>query len=261
MPDEPEKFAIALGSAGTVNVEIERSSRAQRLTLRVCAGGRIVVVIPEEFRGNALATAQKFASDNALWLKKALTRERRRPHPAAKTLSAYLREFPKFSALGKTFQIEFGTASLEPFFVFRESSPVAFFCVRDGNADADAETILRQLAAKVLPMRARELAERCGVFVKKISVRAQHSRWGSCTTNGDLSLNWRLLLLPPEIQDHVIFHELAHRRHMNHSGEFWDRLNAWDPLTGTHDRELSAVWAPRIFSILPPNGDVPAGES
>lgn len=249
MASEFANFEISLGSAGSATVEIERSRRVRRLTLRVCAGGRVVAVVPEKFRGDVALEARKFAEENVLWLRRAIAREKRRPRTEHPTLFAYLRERPNLSALGRNFSLEFGSATLEPFYVFRERSPVAIFCVRGGNEDADAETLLRKLAASVIPPHAQALARRCGVFVRKVSVRAQNSRWGSCTANGDLSLNWRLLLLPPELHDHVILHELAHRRHMNHSGEFWDQLNAWDPLTGTHDSELSSVWAPRIFSI------------
>ncbi|MGN0860558.1 MAG: M48 family metallopeptidase [Candidatus Spyradosoma sp.] len=245
----PENFEISLGSAGTVSVALERSRRIRRMTLRVLPDGRVSVVVPESMRGDALAKARKFADANALWLRRALAKAARRDVPAPRALSAFLRERPAVSAFGKSFALEFGTASIEPFFVFRESSPVAVFCLRAGNEDADAETLLRKFAQTTLPPRARALADARGVSVGKISVRAQRSRWGSCTAEGALSLNWRLVLLPPELQDHVILHELAHRVHMDHSGEFWDLLNAWDPGAGTHDIALTRTWAPLIFSV------------
>ena len=244
-----EKFEISLGNAGAVEVAIERSRRIRRMTLRVLAGGRAAVVVPEKMRGDVFAKAKNFAEENALWLRRALERAKRADVPARRTLSEFLRERPTLSAFGKSFALEFGAASLEPFFVFRESSPLAVFCLRAGREDADAETLLRKFAQTTLPPRVRELAERCGVSIGKISVRAQRSRWGSCTASGDLSLNFRLVLLPPELQDHVIFHELAHRVHMDHSGEFWDLLNAWDPGAGTHDIALTRTWSPLIFSI------------
>lgn len=243
----PETFEISLGSAGTVSVAVERSRRLKRMTLRVLPGGRVVVSVPERARGNVAAAAEAFARENAVWLKRTLEKEKKRERPAAKSLADYLRERPQISALGKTFALEIGRASVEPFCVFRENSPVAVICVREDRESEDAEEILRKLAARVLPTRVRELSARCGVSAGRVTVRAQHSRWGSCTASGDLSLNWRLLLLPPELQDHVIFHELAHLRHMDHSGEFWDLLNSWDEKTGAHDRALSTIWTQTLF--------------
>ncbi|MBP3302342.1 MAG: DUF45 domain-containing protein [Opitutales bacterium] len=245
----PESFEIALGSAGTVNIEITRSRRAKRMTLRVLPGGKAVVVVPENARGDIIHKARAFADSNALWLKRALEKVRRTAPPSQKTLFEFLRERPALSAYGKSFVLEFGSASLEAFYVFRESSPVTVFCVRPEQESGDAERLLRKFAQHVLPEHARALAEKVGVRIGKISVRAQRSRWGSCTAEGDLSLNWRLVLLPPDLQNHVILHELAHRVHMDHSGEFWDLLNAWDEKTGTHDRELSKIWSPLIFSV------------
>lgn len=247
MPDDA--FEILLGSAGTARVSIERSRRIRRMTLRVLADGSPVVVVPENARGNVEAKARAFAEENALWLKRAIAKMERRGVPARRTLSAYLRERPALSAYGKSYAVEFGTASIEAFFVFRATSPVSVVCLRENHEDEDLARILREIAASVLPPRVRELAESRGVSVKKISVRSQRSRWGSCTAEGALSLNWRLVLLPPELQDHVILHELAHRVHMDHSGEFWDLLNAWDSAAGTHDRELSKKWSPLVFSV------------
>jgi predicted metal-dependent hydrolase len=86
------------------------------------------------------------------------------------------------------------------------------------------------------------LSRRVGVTVAQVGVRDQTSRWGSCSANGALSLNWRLVLLPPLLHDHVILHELSHRRHMDHSERFWNQLAAWDPQWKKHDRELTRRW-------------------
>ena len=80
---------------------------------------------------------------------------------------------------------------------------------------------LRRLAAKELPVRTRELALAHGIVIRRVSVRAQKTRWGSCSARGTISLNWRLIQVPPHVVDYLIIHELMHRREMNHSARFW----------------------------------------
>jgi predicted metal-dependent hydrolase len=62
-----------------------------------------------------------------------------------------------------------------------------------------------------------------------ISLREQKSRWGSCSSLGNLNFNWRLAHHPPAVIDYVIIHELAHRLHMDHSSAFWSVVKKYDP--------------------------------
>jgi predicted metal-dependent hydrolase len=80
---------------------------------------------------------------------------------------------------------------------------------------------LRRMAERELPSRTRELALLHGISVHRISVRAQKTRWGSCSARGTISLNWRLIQAPPRVVDYLIIHELMHRREMNHSARYW----------------------------------------
>ena len=76
----------------------------------------------------------------------------------------------------------------------------------------------------VLLHRVAYFAERMGVDYGRITIRNQKTRWGSCSSQGNLNFNWRLALLPPELLDYVVVHELAHRREMNHSRRFWSQV-------------------------------------
>jgi hypothetical protein len=80
---------------------------------------------------------------------------------------------------------------------------------------------LRRIAERELPPRTRALADRLGIKINRVTVRAQKTRWGSCSTRGAISLNWRLIQTPPEVVDYLIIHELMHRREMNHSKRYW----------------------------------------
>lgn len=83
------------------------------------------------------------------------------------------------------------------------------------------EAEMRARALEELPARCLELAAQHGERVERVVVRNQRSRWGSCSTRGTISLNWRLMLMPPDVRDYVMLHELMHLRQPNHSRAFW----------------------------------------
>lgn len=76
-------------------------------------------------------------------------------------------------------------------------------------------------ARSELPARLLELAAVHGLRVSRVSVRNQHWRWGSCSRNGHICLNWRLVDMPPSVRDYVLIHELMHLKRMDHSPKFW----------------------------------------
>ena len=80
---------------------------------------------------------------------------------------------------------------------------------------------LRAIATPELINRTFELARELGFEVRRVSVRNQSSRWGSCSRRGTISLNWRLIQTPAFVRDYIVLHELAHVKEMNHSRRFW----------------------------------------
>jgi len=78
----------------------------------------------------------------------------------------------------------------------------------------------RRAWAAIQPVAATE-AERLGAVFKRIAIRDQRTRWGSCSSRGTLSFNWRLALAPPDVLDYVVVHEVCHLRDRNHSPGFW----------------------------------------
>ena len=81
-------------------------------------------------------------------------------------------------------------------------------------------------AKRIFPERTAYFALRMGVDYGRITIREQKTRWGSCSSKGNLNFNWKLILLAPELLDYVVVHELAHRREMNHSKNFWKIVEA-----------------------------------
>lgn len=88
----------------------------------------------------------------------------------------------------------------------------------------EEEARYRQQAAQVLSERAAYYAKQMGVAYRRITIRGQKTRWGSCSSQGNLNFNWKLMLCPKEIQDYVVVHELAHLKEMNHSRAFYEEV-------------------------------------
>lgn len=94
---------------------------------------------------------------------------------------------------------------------------------------ASVDRELRARAAKELPPQLLGLAARHGLAVARVSIRNQRSRWGSCSPRGHIALNFRLLLMPPEVREYILVHELMHLRQPNHSIRFWRLVEAACP--------------------------------
>ena len=84
--------------------------------------------------------------------------------------------------------------------------------------------ILREKARKLVVERVAYYAPLVGVTYNQITIRAQHTRWGSCSGKGNLNFNCLLALVPIEVLDYVVVHELCHRKEMNHSDRFWNEV-------------------------------------
>lgn len=95
----------------------------------------------------------------------------------------------------------------------------------------------KNLAKRVLEQKCEWFAAQMSVTYGTISVREQKTRWGSCSAKGNLNFNWKLVLMPEEILDYVVVHELAHRKEMNHSPAFWSIVEQYVP-----DYKEKRIW-------------------
>ena len=95
-------------------------------------------------------------------------------------------------------------------------------------SQADIRKIKKQ-AKKIIPERVEYYAALSGITYNRIFIRLQKSRWGSCSADGNLNFNCLLALMPVEVMDSVVVHELCHRRHMNHSREFYEEVYKYYP--------------------------------
>jgi predicted metal-dependent hydrolase len=198
--------AVPLTSgASTIALQLVRHRRARRYVLRVTDAGDVVVTMP---RWGSIGEARAFAAQHLAWI----ARERLR-RVAESTARAWA-PGSEIWLRGERCVIELDEG-----------------CVRAGDITArvrpgaDIKEALRRAmrdqAKRELPPRLLQLAHGAGLRVRKISVRDQRSRWGSCSTRGSIALNWRLLLMPPAVRDYVLWHELMHLKRADHSPKFW----------------------------------------
>ena len=107
---------------------------------------------------------------------------------------------------------------------------------------------LKKEAKLLIPDRVRYYAAKLGITYGCVTIRAQRSRWGSCSSKGNLNFNCLLMLTPREVIDSVIVHELCHRKQLNHSRAFWALVyeampdyKVWDKWLKDHGRELISL--------------------
>lgn len=188
-----------------VPVILRRSARARRLSLRISGSdGRVTLTLPLRARlGDGLA----FLREREGWLRGHLAR--------APTLIQ--------PAFGTTIPFEGHLLLLSP----GEGRRV----VLDGNRlllPSDPDRLAARLGAFLRATARDRITAACdrharalGQPFRKITLRDPRSRWGSCTSGGDLMMSWRLVLAPPRVLDYVAAHEVAHLARMDHSPQFW----------------------------------------
>lgn len=113
----------------------------------------------------------------------------------------------------------------------RELGTFEFVTPEKGTLPPDAlkENFLQRLAKYHLPQSCRETAQRIGANPNRIYVRSQKTKWGSCSSKNNISLNWRLILCPDWIIEYLLVHELTHLSHFNHSKQFWAMVDSHFP--------------------------------
>jgi predicted metal-dependent hydrolase len=216
-PTEPQAIEVVFDRSVYL-VRLRRHRQARRYTLRIQAATReVVLTMPP--RGN-LREAKAFAEKHGAWIAARLHRLPE-PKPFAHGAVIPLRGQPHRivhrRGMRGTVWIEIGDDG--------ERS----LCVAGDAAHVDRRVcdFLKREAKSDLDAASRRAAEMLGVKIKRISVRDQQSRWGSCSSTGVLSYSWRLVLAPTFVLDYLAAHEVAHLVEMNHSARFWrlvDRL-------------------------------------
>jgi predicted metal-dependent hydrolase len=216
-----------------IDYPIRRSDRARRARINVSADG-VEVVVP---RRMALRQVVPFVEEKRPWIERTLRRIREAEEAAAVRLS----DGGSVPYLGRSLELR---VRVEP---ARVRSHVALrgdaLHVAVGESGANAvraalEAWYRRRARVEVEPRLDAACKRAGTRYTRLSIRAQRTRWASCSSTGAMSFNWRLLLAPPEILDYVVEHEVAHLEVLDHSPRFWRLLGSRSPAYREHERWL-----------------------
>lgn len=195
---------MKLGSAPDISINVRRSARARRLSLRVSnLDGRVTLTVPA---GMSLRTAQDFAEKKANWIASVVER---RPSPMLVDVGV---EIP---VEGEPHMVVAGAESTARLADGRIVAPA-------GSAAPAVLALLKELARVRLATSARRHSRAVGREFRRLTLKDTRSRWGSCSVEGNLMFSWRLILAPPRVLDYVVAHEVAHLRHMDHSRAFWN---------------------------------------
>jgi predicted metal-dependent hydrolase len=101
---------------------------------------------------------------------------------------------------------------------------------------------LKKLLRPEIEGLVEKYADQMGVSPRKVFIRSQRTRWGSCSGKGNLNFNLRLIAVPPELRNYVVIHELAHLKHRNHSKTFWNFVSRFYPDYRSAREELKKWW-------------------
>ena len=232
-PAEPSAITIAF-EREVYLVRVRRHAKARRYTLRIQSAAReVVLTMPP--RGS-LKQASEFAQKHAAWI---AARLERLPKAAPFTDGTVV------PLRGVDHRIVASAGAARHGVGRNGVGDERLLCVAgaEPHIPRRVRDFLKREAKRDLEAASRQAAQALGVTIKRVSVRDQSSRWGSCSTTGVLSYSWRLILAPPFVLDYLAAHEVAHLVEMNHSREFWrlvericppmTRAKAWLDAHGT----------------------------
>lgn len=233
--------AIIILAGRRVPYSVVHSRRARRLRVSV-KEGRVTVTLPQ---GVKVGEAERLLQQHAAWLLKHLDAPARRKKPV-QTLPVDV-----ILLHGEAHRIE---VIEEPGRLARlrveEKAGRLLVRVPAGMREPPRRLVVPWLKAQArasIEAAVKRQAARMGVTYKTISIRDQRTRWGSCSNQGSLSFNWRLVMAPPAVLEYVVVHELAHRKQQNHSKAFWQVVAQYDP-----DYKAARAWLRANSSLLRP---------
>jgi hypothetical protein len=234
----------ASGNSGLPAYGIRVSARARHPQVRILPPDRVEVVLPQ---GAPESLAARLITAKQAWIRRKLAQLARLqaahapvPGTDAPTHPAHIH----LTAIDRRLSVAYRpTRAAGVRAIHGEDMLTLAGAVDDApRVRAALRRWLLATAKAELPPLLHRLAAGHGMSFRHVGVRMQKSRWGSCSARRHIMLNAKLLCLPAELARHVMLHELAHLRHLDHSRSFWSLLHDLDPDTARHHATLRTAW-------------------
>lgn len=213
------------------NYSVRKSKRAKRLSITVSAHKGVEVVIPIYANTN---DAEKLVRQHQAWITHQLAKLPPKDCNITQPREILLR------CIKQLWQIDYIADNKRPRFF---DSPQAQTLLLRGNEiekhyKALLITWLKKQAKQILLPWLEELSIETHLHYKTATIRGQQTRWGSCSSDKKINLNYKLIFLPEQLVENVLLHELCHTKHMNHSQKFWDLMLQFNPKSIALDNEI-----------------------
>ena len=208
---------------------VRRNARARRIWIKVEESEGLVVVLP---RWGSLGLVQEVIRRHHPWILEQMARREDRLAGTPPAVGCGRTVFYR----GRPIPLRVKSlACLAPSVLWRRNE-VVVTVPRHEDVGVGEVLVrsLRERASAVIRRRVEALAEASGFRPRRVSVRDQKTRWGSCSGRGTLTFNWRLIFAPPSVLDYVVVHELCHLRHAHHGPRFWAAVEALCPNYQAH---------------------------
>ena len=221
----------------SADIKVRVSARAKRACIKVSAAGMVEVVVPKGFQQSLVA---EFVSQHQSWLDKTLTRMKLARDPS---LDSHRPSQVHLQAVNETWQVNYGLRAKPGIEEYRKPNSETQLWVWTPNESTQIAPLLRQWlnvrAKSTLQPWLNEVSAETGLAYKKLTVRAQKTRWGSCSSKKHINLNRALMFLPADVVRYLMIHELSHTVHLNHSHAFWALVAHWSPQYKKFETQLN----------------------
>lgn len=232
---------LALGLEG-IPYSVRESDRARNVSIKVARSGAIELVVPVGFSRRRLSEIVKDRQD---WIAKTLDRLEQERQSLPQELVSPCPERIVLGAIPETWDVVYQSVPRDRL-RYRVTSTKTLAIEGNVGAIAPCQDVLRQwLAARAkayLPDWLRRVSNDVGLPCNNIAIRKQRTLWASCSSKKNISLNYKLMFLPPHLVRYIFVHELCHTVYMNHSHRFWGLVGEIDPNYEWKDRELRQAW-------------------